>query len=88
LQAIRLDSYTLNYAIGVRVIALVCGGKQTLEYKVYYLDDTGRIARGPEGIDAKSDDEALALIQARKLSVGCEVWDQDRLVGRVPPHGH
>lgn len=57
-----------------------------MEYKVYYLDDTGRIARGPECIDAESDDEALALIRARKLSVSCEVWDQDRLVGRIPTH--
>ena len=49
----------------------------------YSLDGKGHIGAG-EWIEATSDDEALAIVRAKKLSIKSEVWDRNRLVGRIP----
>jgi hypothetical protein len=53
------------------------------KYVIYCLNERGGFSRS-EWIDA--DNDADALIQARKLSLeqDCEVWLRDRMVGRVP----
>ena len=55
------------------------------DYRLYCLDGVGKIGSG-EWIEAKSDDEALVFVRARKLSVSCEVWDKNRRVGVVPAY--
>jgi hypothetical protein len=53
------------------------------EYRVYCLDGTGKISATGEWIEAASDEEAIAIVRAKGLSVRCEVWDGDRLVANV-----
>lgn len=55
-------------------------------YKLYCIDGSVKIGAAPEKIDAKNDDEAIALARAKKLSVRCEVWASYRLVARIPAH--
>ena len=56
------------------------------EYKIYCLDGAGKISHPPEYIDAQSDDEAVALLQAQRRPVRCEIWEHKRLVSRVPAY--
>jgi len=51
----------------------------------YSLDGKGHIGAG-EWIEATSDDEALAIVRAKKLSIKCELWNRNRLVGLIPAH--
>jgi hypothetical protein len=53
------------------------------DYRLYCMDGAGHIGSG-EWMQAGSDDEALAIVRAKKLLVSCELWDGNRLVGRVP----
>ena len=53
------------------------------EYKFYRVDVGGRFAAG-EWMDAKSDDEAIALVRARKLDLNSEIWFGNRLVAKIP----
>ena len=52
-------------------------------YRVYYLDDTGKIAEA-ERIEAPSDDDALVMMRAKKLAVEVEIWKHNQLLCRVP----
>jgi hypothetical protein len=52
------------------------------DYRLYCVDGAGKITSA-EWIDAKNDDEALAIARAQKRSVACELWERDRLVGEV-----
>lgn len=52
------------------------------DYRMYCLNGIGKISSF-ELIDAASDEEALAVVRAKKLSVRCEVWSGNRLVGTV-----
>lgn len=53
------------------------------EYRLYCLNDHGRIAKSHE-IEAKTDADALAQARALKLDVACELWNHDRLVAKLP----
>jgi hypothetical protein len=44
------------------------GGEYVLDYRLYCIDTTGKFTKS-HGIDAKSDDEALALAREMKLPV-------------------
>lgn len=58
-------------------------GDRMASYRLYCLDGAGRISLA-DWFDAPSDDEALK--QARILKQGavrCEVWQGNRLVGRL-----
>ena len=55
------------------------------DYRMYCLDGAGKI-RSFEVITAADDEEALAQVRAKKLSVRCELWDRNRLVGWVAPY--
>lgn len=54
-----------------------------LSYRIYYLDEGGKIAEA-EWIEAASDDDALVMMRAKKLSVGIEIWKHNQLLYRVP----
>jgi hypothetical protein len=51
-------------------------------YIVYGLDGDGRI-RAAEWIAAGDDEEAQRLARELKHPFGCELWQRDRLVGRI-----
>ena len=54
------------------------------EYRLYCLNDHGRIAKSHE-IEAKSDADALTQARALKLDIACELWNRNRLVAKLPP---
>ena len=54
-----------------------------MEYKVYCLDQAGRIASAAEHVEASSDDEAIVLVRSRIPHFNCEIWKGNRLVSRV-----
>jgi hypothetical protein len=56
------------------------------DYRMYCLNGVGKISSA-ETIVAASDEEAMAAVRAKKLSVRCEVWHGNRLVGTVAPGG-
>lgn len=53
------------------------------DYRLYWLLEDGKIASA-EWIDAKSDDEAVVIVRARKASQRCEIWDRQRRIAEVP----
>lgn len=62
-------------------------GGLMIAYRVYCLDGVNRFVRA-EPIEAASDDNALRMA---RVVMGdcfkCEVWERDRLVGRLNGHG-
>jgi hypothetical protein len=52
------------------------------DYRVYYLDDGGRVVRR-ETLRCESDDKALALLDAPRKEPVVELWDLGRLVKRL-----
>ena len=55
------------------------------DYRLYCLNGESHIAKG-EWFEAKNDEEAIALVRAKKLPVTCEIWLQNRLVAVVEAH--
>ena len=55
------------------------------EYRVHWLDGEGNVTSS-EWVDAKSDDEVLAFIRAKKIPMKCEIRDWYRLIATVPAH--
>ena len=53
------------------------------DYRLYYFDGSKHIETA-DWIEAKSDDEAIAIIRAKKLAVSCEIWERSRLVATIP----
>ena len=51
-------------------------------YRVYCYDAALKTVTG-DIIEAASDDEAIAMIEARGLPSMCEIWDGDRLVAQL-----
>ena len=49
------------------------------DYRVYYLDHTGRIIRR-EPLRAENDERAIALLDGPRQEPGVELWEQGRLV--------
>ena len=64
----------------------MASGAQVTDYRLYRINDLGKIGTA-EWIDARSDDEALAMVRAKRLSVKCELWAGSRLVAQIPPNG-
>jgi hypothetical protein len=52
------------------------------DYRLYLLDGTGNITSA-ESLRANSDDEAVAAAKSLKKGERCEIWDRQRLVGRI-----
>lgn len=58
-------------------------GRAVLEYKIYRLDQRGKISAPPEIVT--SDQEPAVVEKARSMAEGCdiEVWQGERLVVHV-----
>lgn len=52
------------------------------EYRIYRLDGVGRVSSS-EWVEARSDEDALK--HARDRYIDAEVWQGDRMVGRIRP---
>ena len=53
------------------------------DYRLYLLGKDGKITSA-EWIDAKSDDEAIVTVRAKRLGHNCEIWCHERHVADVP----
>ena len=53
-------------------------------YRYFCLDGTGKL-HNAELITAKSDDEAVAQIEAKHPDAHCEIWQGKRLVAKLLP---
>ena len=51
-------------------------------YRLYCLDGAGKIAKA-EWLEAADDAAALDELRSRQYPFKCELWDRERLVGRV-----
>ena len=51
-------------------------------YRVYTLDGVRRIVSA-DWIDANSDEEAIAIVQATCRGLQCEIWHGERFVAKV-----
>lgn len=51
-------------------------------YRVYCHDGVNKVVSA-EWVDAQTDDEAIALVQARYSEYDCELWDGRRLVAKI-----
>ena len=54
-------------------------------YRLYCLDGAGKITSA-EWLEADGDAQALEQVRRRRLSLSCELWDRQRLVGKVGPY--
>lgn len=64
----------------------VLGSGRVRDYRVYYLDEGGRVVRR-ETLRCESDDKALALLEAPRKEPVAELWDLGRLVKRLDGEG-
>lgn len=63
--------------------ALAPGGLFVLRsYRMYRLDGAGKITTA-EWIEAADDEAALRHARERTTGIRSEVWDRNRLVGRI-----
>jgi hypothetical protein len=53
-------------------------------YRYYRLDEAGRLY-GAEWLNAASDEDAIAQVQASYPGDTCEVWRKGRLVAKLSP---
>ena len=53
-------------------------------YRYDCLDGTGKL-HNAELIHAKSDDDAIAQVEAKHPDAHCEIWQNKRLVAKLPP---
>ena len=54
----------------------------TKSYRVYCYDAANKVVTS-DFIDAASDEEAVALVEAQGFGTKCEIWDGDRLVAQL-----
>ena len=54
------------------------------EYKLYFLDDAGHIARAMD-LECRDDRDAIAAAHAHPGEHGAELWQSARKVGDVAP---
>ena len=52
------------------------------DYRVYYLDDSGRVLRR-EVLRAENDERAIAMLDQPRPEQIVELWDLGRLVKRI-----
>lgn len=53
------------------------------EYRLYVLNDAGKIASAAETITAADDQQALAAAKRLERPGLCEVWQGRRYIGRI-----
>ena len=51
-------------------------------YRLYHIDGAGRFSTA-EWIEADSDEAAIEAARATCKPLGCELWQGNRLVGRI-----
>ena len=51
-------------------------------YRIYCYDAAEKSVSADE-IEARSDEEAIALVEAEGFGSRCEIWDGDRLVAQL-----
>ena len=51
-------------------------------YRLYCLDGQGKIMTA-EWLEASDDEQAMALARDARKPSPCEIWDRNRLVGRL-----
>jgi hypothetical protein len=51
-------------------------------YRIYLLDDMGKIATGID-VDCQDDEDAMAMAKTLARGGRAEVWESARLVGQV-----
>ena len=51
-------------------------------YRLYCLDGVGKVASA-EWVEADGDDAAMALAEKRRGGRACELWQGNRLIGRM-----
>ena len=71
------------FDVGTRGRVTAPWGRAVLEYKIYQLDQLGKISAPPEVVT--SDHERTVVDKARAMADGCdiEVWQGERLVIHV-----
>jgi hypothetical protein len=52
-------------------------------YRIYFLDDNGRIRDAAE-FECEADDEALLIAHARHDGRAMELWSGARIVRKIP----
>jgi hypothetical protein len=55
------------------------------DYRLYCMRGTKIVSS--DQFEAKNDEAAIAHVQGMKLMVSCEIWQENRLVCRVPASG-
>jgi hypothetical protein len=55
-------------------------------FRLYRLDGAGKISSA-EWLAADDDGHALELARDLKASTTLEIWNRNKLIGRVPPGG-
>ena len=53
-------------------------------YRLYRLDGAGKIGTA-EWLEADDEDHALELVRQLKADSTIEIWNRNKLVGRVQP---
>jgi hypothetical protein len=56
-----------------------------LDYRVYLLDEDGRVSQIPRMIRCMTDDDATRRARYLQESQGVEVWQGARLVIKIDP---
>ena len=74
-MSIRVPCKRVNYALSV-------GGAFVKSYRVYCLDEALSI-QSVDILDATNDAEAVSAATNLKPEFRREVWDRDRLIGRI-----
>ena len=58
-------------------------GEPMVAYRLYCVDGAGRFVAS-DLIEADTDSDALEIARGLEQRVACEVWDRDRLIGKIP----
>lgn len=51
-------------------------------YRLYRYDSVHKIVSG-DWLEADSDDDAIALAEARGFGTKCEIWEGERLIAQL-----
>jgi hypothetical protein len=54
-------------------------------YRIYRIDDEGHIKGPAIPIESETDQQAIELASIFVADVAIEVWDGERLIGRLDP---
>lgn len=78
-------SYRLTIA-SLAHFASLANALRMPRYSVYSVDEHGSIS-GQRTLDAVGDDEAIFAVRSMQRPLETQIWDGDRRIARIPPHG-